>query len=117
MGTIDKLKERLEHKDYIGKPCPICGAAPKIVSVDLGRPGGHGYPDCVDIHLECSGCGIIKADSYNTIYNKDAEAENKAIKDWNEVVDYVNELIAKPNKKYNEVNNYGKRISKNRKHI
>ena len=98
MGTVDRLKEKLEHKDYIGKACPICGATPKLVSVDLGRPGGHGYPDCVDMHLECSGCGIIKAGSYNTIYNKDNEAKNKAIKDWNEVVDYVNELIAKTHK-------------------
>ena len=95
MGTVDRLKEKLKNKEYIGKACPICGAAPKIVSVDLGRPGGHGYPDCVDMHLECSGCGIIKAGSYNTIYNKDYEAKSKAIKDWNEVVDYVNELIAK----------------------
>ena len=50
------------------------------------------------MHLECSGCGIIKAGSYNTIYNKDDEAKNKATKDWNEVVDYVNELIAKTHK-------------------
>ena len=98
MGTVDRLKEKLEHKDYIGKACPICGAAPKMVSVDLGRPNGRGYPSCVDMHLECSGCGIIKAGSYNTIYNKDNEAKNKATKDWNEVVDYVNELIAKTHK-------------------
>ena len=98
MGTVNRIKEKLEHKEYIGKACPICGAAPKMVSVDLGRPNGRGYPGCVDIHLECSGCGIIKAGSYNTIYNKDNEAKNKATKDWNEVVDYVNELIAKTHK-------------------
>ena len=98
MGTVDRIKEKLEHKEYIGKACPICGAAPKMVSVDLGGPNVRGYPGCVDIHLECSGCGIIKAGSYDTIYNKEDEAKNKATKDWNEVVNYVNELIAKTHK-------------------
>ena len=46
MGTVDRIKEKLEHKEYIGKACPICGAAPKIVSVDLGGPNGRGYPGC-----------------------------------------------------------------------
>ena len=50
------------------------------------------------MHLECSGCGIIKAGSYNTVFIKEDEAKNKAIEDWNEVVDYVNELIIKEHK-------------------
>ena len=99
MGTVDRLKEKLnKHKEYIGKPCPICGEPPKLVSVDLGGPNGRGYPGCFDMHLECSGCGIIKAGSYNTVYIKDDEAKNKAIDDWNEVVDYINELIIKTHK-------------------
>lgn len=99
MGTIDRIKERLEHKDCIGKACPICGAAPKLVSRDLGDSDGHGYPGCVDMHLECSGCGIIKAGSYDTICNEYNEAKNLAIKDWNEVVDYINNLIEQKNKR------------------
>lgn len=95
MGTIDRLKERLTHKEYIGKACPICGAAPKIISEELGRPDGHGYPGCVNMYLECSGCGIIKAGSYDTISSEFNEAKNLATKDWNEVVDYINELITK----------------------
>ena len=98
MKTIDKLKEKLEHKEYTGKACPICGAAPKLVSVDLGRPNWHGYPGCVEVHLECSGCGIIKAGSYDTIYDEYDKAKDKATKDWNEVVDYINELITKTHK-------------------
>ena len=98
MRTVYRLKEKLEHKEYIGKACPICGAAPKMVSVDLGGPDGHGYPGCVNMHLECSGCGIIKAGSYDTIYYKYDKAKNEATKDWNEVVDYINELIAKTHK-------------------
>ena len=98
MGTVDRLKEKIKNKGYIGKACPICGEAPKLVSVDLGGPNGRGYPGCVDMHLECSGCGIIKAGSYDTISNKDDEAKNKATKDWNEIVDSVNDLIAKTHK-------------------
>lgn len=101
MGTVDKIKERLEHKEYIGKACPICGAAPKLVSVDLGGPDGHGYPGCVNMHLECSGCGIIKAGAYDTIYYNYGQAKYKATKDWNEVVDYINDLIERKNKKGN----------------
>ena len=102
MGTVDTIKERLKHKDYIiSKACPICGAAPKMISEDLGGPDGHGYPGCVDMYLECSGCGIIKAGSYNTIYSEYNEAKNLAIQDWNEVVDYINNLIEQKNKKGN----------------
>ena len=95
MGTVDKLKERLEHKDYIGKACPICGAAPTVKLRDFDPWGDMGYDCCTEFWIECSGCGIIKAGSYNTIYDKSDEAKDKAIKDWNEVVDYINELIAK----------------------
>lgn len=105
MGTIDTLEERIKHikleekLKHISKACPICGAAPRIVSVDLGGPDGHGYPGCVDIHLECSGCGVIKAGSYDTICNKYDEAKELAIEEWNGVVDYINNLIEQKNKR------------------
>jgi len=102
MGTVDRLKEKLEHKDCIGKPCPICGAAPTIKSRGFDPWGDMGYDCCTEYWVECSGCGIIKAGSYDNIHDKDIEAKDKATKDWNEVVDYVNELIA--NKQAKEKN-------------
>ena len=95
MGTVDKLKERLEHKDYIGKACPICGAAPTIKSRGFDPWGDMHYDCCTEYWLECSGCGIIKAGADDNIHDTDTVAKNTATKDWNEVVDYVNELIAK----------------------
>lgn len=101
MGTVDRLKERLNKGssgDVIVKACPICGAAPAIKSRGFDPWGDMGYDCCTEFWLECSGCGIIKAGAYDNIHDKDAEAKNKATKDWNEVVDYVNELIAKTHK-------------------
>lgn len=95
MGTIDRLKEKLEHKDYIGKACPICGAAPTIKSRGFDPWGDMGYDCCTEYWLECSGCGIIKAGAYDNINIKDTEAKDKATQDWNEVVDYVDDLIHK----------------------
>lgn len=96
MGTVEEIKERIKRrtgKSFV-KACPICGSAPELKKDSLDYGNGHGYPGCYVYHYECGGCGIIKAGSYDTIYNKYDEAENKAAKDWNEVVDYVNDLIA-----------------------
>ena len=98
MRTIDKLKGKLIHADYIGKACPICGAAPTVKSRGFDPWGDMGYDCCTDYWLECSGCGIIKGGSYDDINDKAEEAKNKAIQDWNEVVDYVNDLINKTRK-------------------
>ena len=98
MSTIDRLKIRLENKDHIRKACPICGAAPVIKSRDFDPWGDMGYSCCTEYWLECSGCGIIKADAYDNINVKDDEAKNKAVQDWNEVVDYVNDLIKQKDK-------------------
>ena len=98
MGTIDKLKGQLTHKDYIGKACPICGAAPKIKSRGFD-PWGDMHCDCnTEYWVECSGCGIIKAGVYDDTHATGEEAKHDAIKDWNEVVDYVNNLIQQKNK-------------------
>jgi len=102
MRTIDRLEEKLKHKHEIGKPCPICGAAPVVKSRGFDPWGDMGYDCCTEYWLECGGCGIIKADGYDNINVKDDEAKNKAIQDWNEVVDYVNNLIKQKDKKQGE---------------
>ena len=103
MGTVDRLKERMNKGgfgDVIVKACPICGAAPKLNKCSLDYGNGHGYPGNYTYQYECSGCGIIQAEETNDIYDEEGEptAEQRAAKDWNEVVDYVNELIAKTHK-------------------
>lgn len=96
MGTVDRIKERM-NKGAITKACPICGSAPKLHKWDLGYGNGHGYPGNNAMYYECSGCGIIKAGETNDIYDEEGQptAEQRAAQDWNEVVDYVNDLINK----------------------
>ena len=91
MGTVDMIKERMNKV----KACPICGSAPVLKRDSLDRGNGHGYPGCYDMHYECAGCGIIKGGETTDIYDKPGEptAEQRAAQDWNEIVDYVNELI------------------------
>ena len=43
MGTVDKIKERM-NKGTIVKACPICGSAPELHKWDLGYGNDHGYP-------------------------------------------------------------------------
>jgi len=96
MGTVDKIKERMgkDIKDtMVTHVCPICGAAPTIKSKGFDPWGDMGYDCCTEFWLECSGCGVIKAGAYDNIHDKDTEAKNKAIKDWNEVAEYIEEFI------------------------
>lgn len=95
MSTIDKLKRKIEYTNYIGKACPICGAAPMIKSRGFDPWGDMHSNCCTEYWLECSECGIIKAGAYDNMYDKSEEAKNKAIQDWNEVVDYINNLLKK----------------------
>jgi len=95
MGTIDRIKS-IKEKATIAKTCPICGAAPKLRSSQYD-PWGDGAGYMTDYWYECGGCGIIKAGSFSddgsSRYDERKNAETEAAKDWNEVVDYVNDLI------------------------
>lgn len=103
MGTVDQIKERM-NRGTIVKACPICGSAPELKKWDLGYDSGRGYPGCHAMYYVCSGCGIIKSEETNDIYDERANlnAEQRAAKDWNEVVDYVDDLIEK-NRKSKEI--------------
>lgn len=96
MRAITELKERMS-KGLMVKPCPICGAAPVLRKYDLDRGNGHGYPGYYDYQLECSGCGIIEGARTTDLYDDKQKltAEQRAVQDWNETVDFVNELIDK----------------------
>lgn len=97
MGTVDKLKERM-NKNAItegAKQCPICGASPALDKRSLDFGNGHGYPGCHAYQYKCSKCGIIKSEETYDIGDDEEEltAEQRALKDWNETVDYINSLI------------------------
>lgn len=104
MGTVDKIKARMnpDSRDgVIAQVCPICGAAPKLEKHSLDRGNGHGYPGYFTYQYVCSGCGIIQAEETTDIYDEKGKptAEQRAAKDWNEVVEYINELSIQTHKK------------------
>lgn len=111
MGTVDKIKARMNQDSkevMIAHVCPICGAAPKLEKNSLDRGNGHGYPGYFTYQYICSGCGIIQAEETTDIYDEEGKptAAQRAAQDWNEVAEYVNELITKTHgKKYQTESN------------
>ena len=95
MGTIERLLS-LQNEKYASslKTCPICGKAP-ILQSNKYDPWGDGGGTITDYWYECNGCGIIKAGKFSTYNDNSATATQKAEKDWNEVVDYLNNKIIK----------------------
>ena len=89
--TITRIK-LIKEKATIVKACPICGSAPKLRS-ERYDPWGDGAGYMTDYWYECDGCGIIKAGNFSDGHHSVEEAKKEAAKDWNEVVDYVNDLI------------------------
>ena len=75
------------------KPCPVCGAHPERDKVDMGRPGGHGYPGHFSYKYHCELCGLLKSEGYTDIYCSPEEAVNHAKNSWNTECDRVSKLI------------------------
>jgi Lar family restriction alleviation protein len=77
------MKENKRMK-YELKPCPFCGSEVKMTQVPLWH-GSHGYHGCYDFTVRCEECGCT-LDFYknDTIYRSEDEAENNAIKTWNQ---------------------------------
>lgn len=107
MSRTEKLKKQIgESIDVIKmKNCPICGAVPSLEETDLDRGNGHGYPGCFTYLYKCPRCGLLESERY--IYDRNDKSQsqetvkNLALKDWNELVDYINQLIDKTRAKLN----------------
>lgn len=69
--------------------CPICGAHPEKEVMDLGRPGGHGYPGCYIYHYRCVKCGIVKGQATDDVSIHKTVAQQNARKNWNTEVDRI----------------------------
>ena len=77
------------------KRCPICGAYPDKKLVDMGLPGGRGYPGNFSYRYECDDCMLIKGITFTDIYGSAAEANKQAKLSWNSTVDQVQKYIDK----------------------
>jgi len=99
MSELENMKNRLQrHRgSSIVKPCPICGYTPALDKVSLDHGNGHGYPGNYSYQFRCCKCGLIKTDITTDIYDNEEEltAIERIVKEWNEIVDYINELIDK----------------------
>lgn len=63
--------------------CPICGAFPEKSTVDLSKPGGHGYPGCCSYQYKCEKCKMVKGSAFDDVYHTKEAAQNKAKESWN----------------------------------
>lgn len=75
------------------KECPVCGAHPERDKVDMGRPGGHGYPGHYSYQYKCEKCKLLKSEGYTDIYCSPEEAVNHAKQSWNTECARVLKLI------------------------
>ena len=68
-------------------PCPFCGEIPYIERKPLWKEYGgsaHGYYGCFEYDIRCHKCGCnIPLSGNDTVYRKDEEARQNAIKAWN----------------------------------
>ena len=68
-------------------PCPFCGEIPYIERKPLWKEYGgsaHGYYGCFEYDIRCHKCGCnIPLGGNDTVYRKDEEARQNAIKAWN----------------------------------
>lgn len=71
------------------KVCPVCGQHPEFHKVDLGKPGGRGYPGHFTYEYKCEFCRLLKGGEATDIYIKPEEARNLARELWNDEVDRV----------------------------
>lgn len=102
MSRAEELRKQIEkgQRDrdiVIMKNCPICGALPELIETNLDRGNGHGYPGWFTYSYKCPCCGLLKGGSY-TYEREDKSLDREgtkavALKDWNELTDYINELI------------------------
>jgi len=102
MSSVEKLKAKVQttgNRHILIKTCPICGAYPHLIENDLDRGNGHGYPGCFLYWYECPSCGLLKSEARGSdIHDKNRTKETAvqdAAEDWNELVDYINDLIDK----------------------
>lgn len=89
--TVEKLKT-IKNNRINTRFCPLCGSEAKMESSTYD-PWGDGGGKITDYWCECSGCGIIKAGAFSTYNDNPSEAQQKAKKDWNETIDYLNSII------------------------
>lgn len=73
--------------------CPVCGDPPRLVTTDLGRPGGHGYPGHYMYRYECEYCKLLKAGDADDVYRNKEEAIQKAKLLWNEEAARIQNFI------------------------
>lgn len=81
------------------KPCPFCGETPYLERKPLwstySNGSTHGYYGCHEYVIQCRNpeCGCsVKLGRNDTVYNKDEEARQNAIKAWNRRVSPGKEL-------------------------
>ena len=69
------------------KPCPFCGNIPYIEKRPMWD-GARGYYGRYKFDIHCENCGCtVNLGANNTIYTKENEAKNNAIKAWNRRVE------------------------------
>ena len=73
--------------------CPICGEHPQRIEVDLGKPGGRGYPGNSTYEYRCEFCKTLKGGETTDIYVSRDEAINLAKELWNDEARRVQNYI------------------------
>lgn len=91
MRTIEKIIAAQKNRDNI-RFCPLCNSEPEIESSTYD-PWGDGAGNITEYWCQCSGCGVIRAESFTTYNYTSSEAQQRAKEDWNETIDYLNSII------------------------
>jgi hypothetical protein len=91
---MEICKSKKKEIPYISvRACPVCGEHPELLTADLGRPGGHGYPGHSTYEYRCGYCRLLKGVETHDIYGSPEEAKNRAKEFWNEEVERVTKIM------------------------
>lgn len=90
---ISKISNSKKNFNFIrARACPVCGEHPELQKIDLGRPGGHGYPGNFSYKYVCNFCKLLKGEEICDISMSSEEANALAKQSWNGEVDRVTKL-------------------------
>lgn len=100
ISSIERALSKYENaSSALLKGCPICGAIPTLIEVDLDRGNGHGYPGDYSYHYECGHCKMVKSSGGDTVYSqgvdKKESAKAEAVRSWHEKVKQIEGYLEK----------------------
>lgn len=85
------------EKHIIIKPCPVCGAFPRLKKRRLGRLCAQDYTGHSDYQFRCECCRLLRGGAYPDIYITPEEAVTLVKSSWNDEVTRIEKLMQQRN--------------------